>query len=120
MAANIYAMTSKEALIRYLHQCLFSPSKKTLVKAIENNQLTTWSGITAEAVRKHQNDSEPATDKGHIKHQRKGILSTTNTPLSKTRKERINYALKKIELDRHINPPQENEKTTISSIITEE
>ena len=35
MAASAYAMTSKEALIRYLHQCLFSPTKKTLLKAIE-------------------------------------------------------------------------------------
>ena len=47
VSANAYAMTSKEALIRYLHQCLFSPTKKTLVKAIENNQLTTWTVLTA-------------------------------------------------------------------------
>ena len=53
MRENEYAMTSKEALIRYLHQFLFSPTKKTLVKAIENNQLTTWPGLTTEAVCNH-------------------------------------------------------------------
>ena len=82
MAENAYAMTSKESLIRYLHQCLFSPTKKTLVKAIENNQLTTWPGLTSDAVRKHLPDSSPATDKGHMKRQRKGIRSTTNIPLT--------------------------------------
>ena len=110
MAANKYAMTIKEALIRYLHQCLFSPTKKMLVKAIENNQLTTWPGLTAEAVRKHLPDLAPATDKGHMKCQHKVIQSTTKIPLRKTRKERIKDALEKIELDRDINPPQENEK----------
>ena len=49
MAVSAYAMTSKKALIRYLHQYLFTPTKKTLVKAIENNKLTTWNGLTAEA-----------------------------------------------------------------------
>ena len=73
MAANAYTMTSKEALIRYLYQCLLSPTKKTLVKAIENNQLNIWPGLTAEAVRKHLPDSAPATDKGHLKRQRKVI-----------------------------------------------
>ena len=110
MAENAYAMKSKEALIRYLRQCLFSPTKKTLVKAIKNNQLTTWPGLTAEAVLKHLPDSAPSTDKGHMKRQRKGIRSTMKIPLIKTRKERIKYVLDKIELDHDINPTQENEK----------
>ena len=67
MAENAYSMTSKESLINYLHQCLFSPTKKALVKSIENNQLTTWPGLTSDAVRKHPPDSSPATDKGHMK-----------------------------------------------------
>ena len=89
MEANAYVMTSKEALIRYLHQCLFSPTKKTLVKAIENNQLTTWPGLTAEAVRKHLPDSAPAADKGHMKRQHKGIRYTTKIPLTKTKKKEL-------------------------------
>ena len=110
MVENTYAMTRKEALIRYLHQCLFSPTKKTLMKATGNNQFTTWTGLTEEAVRKHLPDSAPATDKGHMKRQRKGIRSTMKIPLTKTRKERIKDALEKTKLDRDINPPQENEK----------
>ena len=86
MAENAYAMTSKELLIRYLHQFLFSQTKKTVVKAIENNQLTTWPGLTVDAVRKHLPDYAPATDKSHIKRQRKGVCSTTKIPPTKTKK----------------------------------
>ena len=35
MANNAYQITSKEELIRYLHQCLFCTSKLTLLKAIK-------------------------------------------------------------------------------------
>ena len=56
-ANNSYQMTSKEELIRYLHQCLFCPPKSTLLKAIKNNQLATWPGFTAEAVKKYLPDS---------------------------------------------------------------
>ena len=46
MTASAYTMTSKEYIIKYVHQCIFSPTKRTLVKAIENKQLATWPGIT--------------------------------------------------------------------------
>ena len=85
-------MTSKAALTRYLHQYLFSLTKKTLVKATENNQLTTWPVLTADTVRKYLPESAPATDKGHTKRQHKGIRSTTKIPLTKTKKERKKYA----------------------------
>ena len=42
-------MTSTGALVKYLHQCLFSPPKRTLIKVIKNNQLATWPGLTARA-----------------------------------------------------------------------
>ena len=87
MAENSYTMTSKEALIRYLHQCLFSPTKKTLVKAIKYNQLTTWPGLTTDAVHKHLPDLAPETDKRHMKRQCKGIRSTTKITLTKTKKK---------------------------------
>ena len=34
MVASAYTITSKKSLIKYLHQCLFRPTKITLVKAI--------------------------------------------------------------------------------------
>ena len=52
MAASAYNMKNKESLIKYLHKCLFSPTKRTLVKAIENKQLATCLGFTAVAVQK--------------------------------------------------------------------
>ena len=69
-------MTSKAALIKYLRECLFCPAKKTLLKAIKNNQLVTWPGLTAAAVEKYLPDHAPAIGKGHMRRQRKGIQST--------------------------------------------
>ena len=65
-ANNIHHLTSRETLVRFLHQCLFSPPKRTMVKAVENNQLATWP-ITADAVKKYLPDNSPATDKGSMK-----------------------------------------------------
>ena len=80
-ANNAYQMTSKGSLIKYLHQCLFSPPKATLLKAIKNKQFTSWPGLTEKAVQAYLPQSSPATDKGHMKRIRKGIRST------QTRKE---------------------------------
>ena len=77
-ANNAYQITSKEEPIRYLHQCLFCPPKLTLLKAIKNHQLATWPGLTTEAVQKYLPESCPATDKGNMKIQIKGIGSTTD------------------------------------------
>jgi hypothetical protein len=98
LAQNAYTMTSKEALIKYLHQCLFSPPKRTLIKAINNNQFSTWPGLTANAVQRYLPDSSPATDKGHMKRQKQGIRST---------KTKLQAALNDIETARDMNPPRE-------------
>ena len=50
--------------------------------------LATWPGLTTEAVQKYLPDSCPATNKGHMKRQRKDIRST---------KDKINDALEQIE-----------------------
>ena len=77
-----------------------APPKATLLKAIKNNQLATWPGLTYEAVEKYLPDSCPATDKGHIKRQRKGIRSTKKTVLNE---------IKRIETTRGMNPLVERE-----------
>ena len=94
-------MTSKEELIRYLNQCLFCPPKLTLLRAIKNNLLVTWPGLTAESVQKYLSDSCPATDKGHMKRQQKGIRST---------KDKIKDALENIETAQCMKPPKEKER----------
>ena len=73
---NAYQITSKEDLIQYLHQCLFRPPKRTLIKAIQNNQLTTWPGLTTTAMDKYLPYISPATEKFHMKRQRKGLRTT--------------------------------------------
>ena len=69
IAYNAYDMTSKAALVKYLHQAAFSPPKQTILKAINNKQFSTWPGFTARAVQKYLPYSGPATNKGHMKRQ---------------------------------------------------
>ena len=52
MSANAYTMTRKEALAKYLHQCLFIQTKKPLVKSVRNKQLNTWPELTVAVVQK--------------------------------------------------------------------
>ena len=101
-ASNAYTMTSKGALIKYLHQCLFSPPKRTLIKAIKNNQLTTWPGLTARAVQKYLPEHAPGTDKGHMSRHKKGIRSTSKKSAAKT--------LEDIAVEQCIHPPIVEEK----------
>ena len=56
---------------------------------------------TADAVEKYLPTSCPATDKGHMIRQQKGITST---------KQKIETALDMIETQRCMNPPKEREK----------
>ena len=101
MANNVYAMTSKEATIKFLHQCLCSPPKSTLLKALQKNQFSTWPGFTKAAVEKCLPTSSPAADKGHMKRQRQGIRST---------KPKLTAALEDIKYQRDMHPPLEQEK----------
>ena len=50
---NIQQTKNQEQLIQYLHQCLFSPTKSTLIKAVKNNQLLGFPGLTTQAITKH-------------------------------------------------------------------
>ena len=68
------------------------------MKAIKNNQLTTWPGLTAEAVEKYLPDHAPATYKGRMRRQRKGTRST-----------KIKEVLDIFEHNRDMNPPVEKE-----------
>ena len=100
-AYNVHALTSKASLMKFLHQCLLSPPKTTLLKAIDNNQLPTWPGLTTNAVKRYLPETSPATDKGHMKRQRKGLRST---------KEKVATALNSIEYERDMHPPLEKEE----------
>ena len=61
----------------WYHQVLCSPPKTTLLKAIKNNQLKTFPGLTYELINKHLPEST-ATYKGHMVRRRQGSQSTRN------------------------------------------
>ena len=90
-ANSAYTMTNKESLIKFLHQCLFCPPKRTLMHALRNNHFPTWPGLTTQAVHKYLEDA-PATAKGHMKRVRQGLRSA-----------KLNIRPPPIE---DINPPQ--------------
>jgi hypothetical protein len=73
-------------VIQFLHKALFSPSTSTLLKAINNNQLTTWPGMTTENVIKHLPKSI-ATTLGHQDQTRKNAQSTQPKPPIETESE---------------------------------
>ena len=59
----------------YLHQCLCSPPKSALLKAIRNKQLDSIPGLTYDLIAKHLPLST-ATEKGHMIRTRQGARST--------------------------------------------
>ena len=75
---NVYHMRTKTDLVTYPHLALWSPVLDTLVKAIKAGYLTTFPGLTAQAVRKHLPKSIP-THKGHMRKARKNVRSTKST-----------------------------------------
>eukprot|EP00804_Cyclotella_cryptica_P005838 CCRYP_000122-RA/>CCRYP_000122-RA protein AED:0.34 eAED:0.38 QI:0/0/0/1/0/0/3/0/508 len=75
LASNVYDLPSSQEVLRFLHAALGFPTKQTLLAAIRNNQLTTFPGLTMEAVNKHFPDSDE-TQKGHMRQSRQGVRST--------------------------------------------
>ena len=72
---NNIQVSTKENLANFYHQCLFSPTKSTLLKALKHNLLPTWPGLTKELIQKHLIKSE-ATVLGHMRQTRKNLQST--------------------------------------------
>ena len=79
---------------------MFSPPKTTIIKACENNQFTTWSGLTSDETKKNLSDHALATDKCHMKRQHQGLKYT---------KYKVKKALVTVERNRYINPLTEQE-----------
>jgi hypothetical protein len=75
-ANNVYELRNTRELVNYLHKALFSPTKSALIKAVKQGHLTTWSGLTADAINKHLKLT-PATAMGHINQKRQNIGSTS-------------------------------------------
>ena len=85
--------------IKFIHQCLYSPTVDTLCKAIDNNQLIGFPNLTSKLVQKYLPDST-ATAKGHMNRTKRGLRSTTKSQTSKA---------EEIEKDYHPNPNEDAE-----------
>ena len=66
----------KNDIAFFLHGACFYPVKSVSVKAIQNNQVTTWHVLKPHLIKKHIPD-KIATAKGHIYRQSQGLQSTT-------------------------------------------
>jgi hypothetical protein len=73
-ANNVYALRNSGTLVNYLHKAIFSCTKYALVHAIKRGYLTTWPGLTVEAVNRHLKLT-PTTAMGHMKQRRQNTRS---------------------------------------------
>jgi hypothetical protein len=73
---NVYKLRNTGALVNYLHKAMFSPTKSALIKAVKQSHLTTWPGLTEDAINKHLKLT-PATVMGCMNQKRQNIRSTT-------------------------------------------
>jgi hypothetical protein len=101
-AGNVHHTTNKRESLRFLHACCGSPTISTWTKAIDNNQFTTWPGLTSAAVRNFLPTSI-ATIKGHMNRTRKNVRSTQpkdeSSDFSPKREEKVKQIyVKKVEL----------------------
>ena len=79
-ANSVYHTSKLAETIKFIHQCMFSPTLETFCKAIDNDQLIGFPPITSNQVRKFLPEST-ATAKGHMNRTRKGVRSTTKQVL---------------------------------------
>jgi hypothetical protein len=67
---------TQEHKSKFFHNAMFSPTKSALIKAVKQGHLTTWTGLTEDAVNKHVK-MKPATSMGHMNQKRQNIRSTS-------------------------------------------
>jgi hypothetical protein len=82
MANNVYELRNTGALVHYLHNSLFSPTKAEMLQAVKDGHLITWPGLTEDAIKKHLK-LMPATAMGHMNQRRQNIRSTSKVPTEK-------------------------------------
>jgi hypothetical protein len=64
-ANNLYELCNTGVLVNYLHNAMFSTTKEAFIKAMKQGNLTTFPGITEEAINKHLKLTQ-ATEMGHM------------------------------------------------------
>jgi hypothetical protein len=81
VANNVYELRNTGVLVNYLHKAMFSPKKSVILQAVKNGNLTTWPGLTEQALNKHLKMT-PATAMGHMNQHRQNIRSTSKVPIN--------------------------------------
>ena len=66
---------TKEDLVTFFHGAMGSVVPSTWIKAIKNNQFSSWPGLTADLVKKHLPPSI-ATAEGHLRQEYQNLQST--------------------------------------------
>lgn len=74
-ANKVYELCNTGALVNYLHNACFSPTKSVLLKAIKRGYVATWSGLTEDAINKNF-EMTPETSMGHMNQRRQNICPT--------------------------------------------
>ena len=100
MSKPTISLQKKTSLYTSISVFYVLPNKQS-IKAIQQNQLTTWPGLTETAVDKYIPDISPSTNKGHMKRQRNGIKMTQDNMKDK---------LEVFGVERDIQPPIERDK----------
>jgi hypothetical protein len=72
---NIYELHNTGALFNYLQKSMSSPTNSALHQAVKRGHLTTWPGLTEDAINKNLRMT-PATEMGHMNQTRQNIRST--------------------------------------------
>jgi hypothetical protein len=80
-ANNVYELRDSGALVNYLYKAMFGPKKSAPLQAAKKGHLTTWSGLTEEAINRHMKMT-PATSMGHMNQRRHKNLSTTKNKIT--------------------------------------
>ena len=91
-ANSAYQQKSASQLQAWHHATLGAPVVTTLIKAINNDWLTSFLGLTADGIRKHLPKSIQTT-MGHMHKVRQNIRSTkvvTDTDIMEENKDKIN------------------------------
>ena len=114
-AMNVYALPTTKEVDTFLHAVLGFPTKETMLAAVRAGFLTSCPSLNFTTINKYFPESNE-TQKGHMKHQRKGPRSTKVPQLQPkvTEEQRIEYenelkALKQKERDIYVRIWEEKE-----------
>jgi hypothetical protein len=82
IANNVYELRNTCALVHYLHNALFIPTKSAMLQWVKDGHLITWPGLTEDTINNHLKLTL-ATAMCHMNQRRQNIRSTSKAPIEK-------------------------------------